>query len=98
MKKYVSDKKPRKKDLDSLLIGEYEKEITYTCPTRGEVTQKVTVKQYKSIAVEPRFIIGVEDTFGDLDVPISETHAVEEEIVAVDDDVEPTEVLPIEEE
>lgn len=27
---------------------EYETDITYICPTRGQVTQKITVKKYES--------------------------------------------------
>lgn len=36
----------KKKEVD--LMEEYTTEITYTCPKRGKVTEKVKVKKYKS--------------------------------------------------
>ena len=34
---------------------EYETEITYQCPTRGQVTQKIKVKKYESPSYAPSF-------------------------------------------
>ena len=66
----------RKKELDSLLIGEYEKDVTFECPVRGTVTQRVTVKRYKTIPIESRFIINIDDVLEKLDTPI-DAHADE---------------------
>lgn len=46
MKKKVAKKKLSK--TDKRLAGEEWKEITFTCPARGQVTEKVLVKVYRS--------------------------------------------------
>lgn len=43
-KKPIAEKKPRK---DPRIEEIYEEEVTFTCPVRGLVTQKVKVKRYK---------------------------------------------------
>ena len=42
------EKKERKKREHPLFDYSYVEEVTFECPTRGIVTQKVTVKRYKS--------------------------------------------------
>ena len=49
-------KSPEKK-LDPNIECIYEKEITFMCPVRGLVTQKVLVKKYKSKQVQAKEII-----------------------------------------
>jgi hypothetical protein len=41
-------KKPKKEKKDLNVIGVYEETITFMCPVRGLVTQKVKVKRYRS--------------------------------------------------
>jgi hypothetical protein len=48
-KKLVKEK-PIKEPLDPRIEEIYEKEITFLCPVRGLVKQKVKVKRYKPLA------------------------------------------------
>lgn len=41
-----------KRQQDKLLVDEVWKEITYQCPVRGSVTEKIKVKQYASLGTE----------------------------------------------
>lgn len=43
-KKPKTEKKPRK---DPRIEDVYEEEVTFNCPVRGQVTQKVKIKRYK---------------------------------------------------
>lgn len=38
----------RRKKKESEVVETYTTEITYTCPVRGKVTEKVKVKKYKT--------------------------------------------------
>lgn len=54
----------------------YEKEITFTCPQRGLVKQKVKIKRLKSMMITNPHIIGpdedkVEELGGEEDVALS---------------------------
>ena len=48
------EKKKRKKREHPLFDYSYEDEVTFECPVRGTVTQKVLVKRYKSKYQERR--------------------------------------------
>jgi hypothetical protein len=66
--KKLKPAKPKKK-VDPNVLEEYEETITFECPIRGLVTQKVKVKKYRSeqdkykaalISKEEEFISSVE--------------------------------------
>lgn len=44
--KKPKEKKPRK---DPRIEQEYDEIVTFTCPVRGKVTQKVRIKRYKPL-------------------------------------------------
>ncbi len=44
----MTEEKPRRRRVHPLFDYTYEDDITYECPVRGKVTQKVLVKRYKS--------------------------------------------------
>ena len=48
-KKQVKDKFLKEKMSDPRIEDVYEKEITFNCPVRGLVTQKVKVKRYRPL-------------------------------------------------
>jgi hypothetical protein len=74
MKKKVRKKEVAAAKVDKRLAKEELKEITYTCPTRGKVTEQILVKVYHSGNVleeepleiaEPSFEESeTEDTYG----------------------------------
>lgn len=49
----------------ALFIGATEEDITFECPVRGMVTQRVLVKKFKSPAdippVDPKYAVKIED-------------------------------------
>lgn len=51
---------PKKKFVDPNIEEVYETEITFTCPVRGLVKQKVKVKRYKTKCLDTKSIIGSE--------------------------------------
>ena len=48
-KKKIATPKPKKPRKDPRIEEIYETTITFNCPTRGLVTQKVKVKKFKSL-------------------------------------------------
>lgn len=59
--KIVQPKKRKQAILDPNVEEIYEETITFNCPQRGKVSQKVKVKRYKSRIIETPHIIGPEE-------------------------------------
>lgn len=62
-------KKEKNRYYKNIVIDEYEKEVTFICPVRGEVTQKVIVKRYKTVPIKLRHVVGSEDNLSELGLP-----------------------------
>ena len=72
--------KKKKRNVDEWIEYEYEKEVTFECPIRGIITQKIKVKRLKTRLVESKPIINI----GDDDKPIMEPYS--DEVRYVTDD------------
>ena len=58
------DKKPRK---DPRVEEIYEEEITFTCPVRGLVKQKVKVKRFKTFGEQTKHLLSTSDAIDKLE-------------------------------
>lgn len=58
MKKSKAPSKPKK---DPRVQKVYEEEITFTCPVRGKVTQKVKIKRYKPLGETDKHVVQTSD-------------------------------------
>jgi hypothetical protein len=65
--KIVQRRKRKTSPMDPNIEEIYEEEVTFHCPTRGLIKQKVKVKRYKSMIISTPHIIGPdEDKIEDL--------------------------------
>lgn len=56
----LNKKKANKEKLDPSIEEVYEQEVTFMCPIRGLVKQKVKIKKYKSRSTDVPVVIGSE--------------------------------------
>ena len=59
--KIVQTRKRRMSAVDPNVEEVYEEEVTFMCPTRGLVKQKVKIKRYKSLTINNPHIIGPDE-------------------------------------
>jgi len=52
---------------DPRVSGVYEEEITFTCPVRGLVKQKVKVRKFKQPSSEQRFAVPATDALATIE-------------------------------
>lgn len=59
--KIVQTRKRKTMNLDPNVEEIYEEIVTFNCPTRGLVKQKVKIKRYKSKIIETPHILGPDE-------------------------------------
>jgi hypothetical protein len=85
------EKPPKAKRKDPRVEYEYEKEITYWCPVRGWVTEKIMVKRCKTKQIDdprrcaPKVDFDLKELLDEIDDKLTITEDLEEDEKRSDD-------------